>query len=67
MATVLIRLNIFAETRRSGAGARRKSEPLTSALNSEEDEEEEEEEEGGEPETNGFSASEDIEHDILFS
>ncbi|KAK4366214.1 hypothetical protein RND71_014094 [Anisodus tanguticus] len=50
--------------RRSGAGARRKSEPLTSALNSEEDEEEEER---GEPESNGFSAFEDIEHDILFS
>ncbi|XP_049407953.1 ethylene-responsive transcription factor-like protein At4g13040 [Solanum stenotomum] len=50
--------------RRSGAGARRKSEPLTSALNSEEDEEEEE---GGEPESNSFSASEDIDHDILFS
>ncbi|XP_027767565.1 ethylene-responsive transcription factor-like protein At4g13040 isoform X2 [Solanum pennellii] len=50
--------------RRSGAGARRKSEPSTSALNSEEDEEEEE---GGEPESNSFSASEDIEHDILFS
>lgn len=49
--------------RRSGAGTRRKSEPLASALNSEEDEEEE----GGEPETNGFSASEDIEHDISFS
>ncbi|KAF3638745.1 Ethylene-responsive transcription factor-like protein [Capsicum annuum] len=47
--------------RRSGAGARRKSEPLTSALNSEE------EEEGGEPESNGFSASEDIEHDVSFS
>lgn len=65
MAIVPIRLNIFAETRRrSEAGARRKSEPLTSALNSEEDEEEEE---GGEPESNGFSASEDIEHDMLFS
>lgn len=50
--------------RRSGAGARRKSEPLTSALNSEEDEEEEE---GGEPESNSFSASEDTDHDILFS
>ncbi|XP_059296340.1 ethylene-responsive transcription factor-like protein At4g13040 isoform X1 [Lycium ferocissimum] len=50
--------------RRSGAGARRKSEPSTSALNSEEDEEDEE---GGEPESNGFSASEDIEHNILFS
>ncbi|XP_009610259.1 ethylene-responsive transcription factor-like protein At4g13040 isoform X2 [Nicotiana tabacum] len=51
--------------RRSGAGSRRKSEPLTSTPNSEE--EEEEEEEGGEPESNGFSASEDIEQDISFS
>ncbi|OIT37603.1 PREDICTED: ethylene-responsive transcription factor-like protein At4g13040 [Nicotiana attenuata] len=51
--------------RRSGVGARRKSEPLSSTLNSEEEEEEEEEEdEEGEPESNSFSASEDIEQDL---
>ncbi|CAN4093533.1 unnamed protein product [Withania somnifera] len=50
--------------RRSVESTRRKSEPLTSALNTEEDGEEEL---GGEPETNDFSAAEDIKNDISFS